>query len=74
MQLGGQFSYSVVQTQTILLRCSRMIRNEVAVVYFDQLSGAACTRKLVELLFTAIFNLFCFKSEVRVTLEVVEAV
>ena len=26
------------------------------VVYFDQLSGAACTRKLVETLFSAVFN------------------
>ena len=29
------------------------------VVYFDQLSGAAPTRKLVNILFWAIFNLFC---------------
>ena len=29
------------------------------VVYFDQLSGTAGTLKLVELLFSAVFNLFC---------------
>ena len=29
------------------------------VVYFDQLLGAARTQKLVELLFSAVFNLFC---------------
>ena len=30
----------------------------MAVVYFDQLSVAACTQKLVKLLFSAVFNLF----------------
>ena len=29
------------------------------VVYFDQLSGAACSLKLVEILFFAVFNVFC---------------
>ena len=29
------------------------------VVYFDQLLGAACTQKLIELLFSVVFNLFC---------------
>ena len=29
------------------------------VVYFDQLSGAACTWKLFELLFSVVFNLLC---------------
>ena len=29
----------------------------ISVVYFDQLLGAACTRKLVKLLFSAVFNL-----------------
>ena len=33
---------------------------EQIVVYFDQLSGAACTRKLVETPFFAVFKLFCF--------------
>ena len=28
------------------------------VVYFDQLSGAGCTRKLAKTLFSAVFNLF----------------
>ena len=28
-------------------------------MYFDQLLGAAHTQKLVELLFSAVFNLFC---------------
>ena len=28
-------------------------------MYFDQLLGAARTRKLIELLFSAVFNLFC---------------
>ena len=38
-------------------RCSlfRWLR----VVYFDQLLGVARTQKLVELLFSAVFNLFC---------------
>ena len=31
----------------------------VSVVYFDQLLGAARTRMLVKLLFSAVFNLFC---------------
>ena len=31
----------------------------MGVVYFNQLLGAVCTRKLVELLFSAVFNLFC---------------
>ena len=31
-----------------------------AVVYFDQLSGACSTKKLVELLFSAVFNFFVF--------------
>ena len=31
-------------------------------MYFDQLLGAARTQKLVELLFSAIFNLFLFIS------------
>ena len=43
------------------------------VVYFDQLSGAASTWKLVEILFFAVFNLFCsfqsfvsdFKAEIN---------
>ena len=43
------------------------------VVYFDQLLGDACTRKLVETLFWAVFNLFCsfltffsdFSSEIK---------
>ena len=30
------------------------------VVYFNQLSGAAHTQKLAELLFSAILNLFCY--------------
>ena len=42
-------------------------------VYFDQLLGAACTRKLVKILFWVFFNLFCsfftffsdFKSEIN---------
>ena len=29
------------------------------VVYFDRLLGAACTQKLVELLYSAVFILFC---------------
>ena len=29
------------------------------VVYFDQLSGTACTQKLVKLLFSVIYKLFC---------------
>ena len=29
------------------------------VVYFDQLSGAACTQKLVKTFFSAVFKLFC---------------
>ena len=32
---------------------------ELIVVYLDQLWGAACTWKLVEILFSAVFNLFC---------------
>ena len=43
------------------------------VVYFDQLLGTVCAQKLVELLFSAVFNLFCsfqtffsdFKSEIN---------
>ena len=31
------------------------------VVYFDKLSGAARTRKLVETLFSAVFNHVCLK-------------
>ena len=31
----------------------------VTVVYFNQLLGAASTQKLVKLLFSAVFNLFC---------------
>ena len=30
-----------------------------SVVYFDQLSGAAGTRELIELLFSDVFKLFC---------------
>ena len=33
--------------------------NQSAVVYFDQLLGAARTHKLVKLLFSTVFNLFC---------------
>ena len=33
------------------------------VVYFDQLSGAACTRKLVETFFKAVFQPFLFISK-----------
>ena len=32
---------------------------KMPVVYFDQLLGAVRTQKLVKLLFSAIFNLFC---------------
>ena len=31
----------------------------IYVVYFDQLLGAVCNLKLVKLLFSAVFNLFC---------------
>ena len=36
------------------------------VVYFDQLSGAACTRKLVNILFSAVFNLFLLFKHVEI--------
>ena len=38
---------------------SSIPRNK-AVVYFDQLLGAVCTQKLVELLFLAVFNVSLF--------------
>ena len=37
----------------------RKKRERDSVVYFDQLSGACSTWKLVELLFSAVFNLIC---------------
>ena len=48
-------------------------RAKLGVVYFDQLLGAARTRKLVKILFWAVFNLFCsfqtffsdFSSEIK---------
>ena len=37
---------------------SKSDRHALGVVYFDPLLGAACTWKLVKILFSAIFNLF----------------
>ena len=34
------------------------------IVYFDQLLGAARTQKLVEILFSAVFHLFCFSRHI----------
>ena len=38
---------------------TKVCKTKSGAVYFDQLSGAARTQNLVELLFSAVFNLFC---------------
>ena len=60
------FFLSQPHTSNAKLRVSlqfiTIIRNEGCVVYFDQLSGAARTRKLVESFFSAVFlTLFALK-------------
>ena len=52
----GLVSATIIET---LRRHLQFNSFQTAVVYFDQLSGAARTLKLVKILFSAVFNIFC---------------
>ena len=57
----------VMSTKTTLLYVGRSTLGYTDVVYFDQLSGACSTWKLVELLFSAVFNIYAHANVLQKT-------